>query len=447
MKEIDFLRGRPAANLARFALPTLGTNLLQSADQVVDMLIVGAFVGERGLAALANATMVGFVANSLSLGLAVGATVLVSRRLGAGDSRSASRAEGASLLSALSLSLAVALSCALFADPLYGALGVPGGALADAAGYTRVWAAGLPGAFLLAATGAVMRARGDARTPMWLAVAVATVNCTGGAALVPWLGVAGTAWSSTAASSLAAALSLAILAGRRGSALPPRPCAGDLAALVRVAAPAAFQQVIVNLSYLAITSMTNAFGTAVVAGAGAATKANTLAGMPVWSAGQAVSAAAARCEGAGDRRRALAYARSGLAVSMGATALVVLLVQAGAPRLVELFADDPEAVGAGVLYLRACCSANSLAYAAMYAFDSFAQATGAPRLAAVNALLDAVVVRIGLAVLLVPAFGYPGVLAAQALSPVLPCVVGAAYLRRYVRRVKSEMRAGERAVS
>lgn len=230
---------------------------------------------------------------------------------------------------------------------------------------------------------------------MWLAVAVAAVNCAGGVALVPALGVAGTAWSSTAASSLAAALSLAVLAKGRGSALPARPRARDLATLARVAAPAAFQQVVVNLSYPAITSMTNAFGTAVVAGAGAATKANTLAGMPVWSAGQAVSAAAARCEGAGDRRRSLAYARAGLAVSVGATALVVLLVQAFAPRLVGLFADDPEAVAAGALYLRACCSANSLAYAAMYALDSFAQATGAPRLAAVNALLDAVVVRVG----------------------------------------------------
>lgn len=252
MREIDFLRGRPAANLACFALPALGANLLQSADQVVDMLVMGAFVGERGLAALANATMVGFVANSLSLGLAVGATVLVSRRLGAGERDGASRAEGAALLVAIALSAAVALPCALLAAPLYAALGV-----------------------------------------------------------------AGTAWSSTAASSLAAALSLAVLAKRRGSTLPARPAARDLAGLARVAAPAAFQQVVVNLSYLAITSMTNALGTAVVAGAGAATKASTLAGMSVWSAGQAVSAAAARCEDAGDRRRALAYARAGLAVSVG----------------------------------------------------------------------------------------------------------------------------------
>lgn len=126
---------------------------------------------------------------------------------------------------------------------------------------------------------------------------------------------------------------------------------------------------------------------------------------------------------------------------------MVLLVQALAPQLVALFADDPEAVAAGVLYLRACCSANSLAYAAMYALDSFAQATRAPRLAAVNALLDAVVVRVGLAVLLVPVLGYPGILAAQALSPVLPCAVGAAYLWRYARRVRSETGTDAKAAS
>lgn len=400
MREMDFLRGRPAANLARFALPALGANLLQSADQVVDMLVVGAFVGERGLAALANATMVGFVANSLSLGLSVGATVLVSRRLGAGDPPRR-------------------LPC--------GGDGAPRGN--RALGRRRAALRGPRRPALRRTRRPGRRARGRRGVHA----------CLGGGA----------------------ARRLPALRRRRRHARPRRRPHPDVArrrrrrgelrgrrrARARVAAPAAFQQVVVNLSYLAITSMTNAFGTAVVAGAGAATRANTLAGMPVWSAGQAVSAAAARCEGAGDRRRALAYARAGLAVSVGATALVVLLVQASAPQVIGLFADDPDAMAAGVLYLRACCSANSLAYAAMYALDSFAQATGAPRLAAVNALLDAVVVRVGLAALLVPALGYPGVFAAQALSPALPCVVGAAYLRRYARGARPGAGAGERAAS
>ena len=36
---------------------------------------------------------------------------------------------------------------------------------------------------------------------------------------------------------------------------------------------------------------------------------------------------------------------------------------------------------------------------------------------------------------------------AQALSPVLPCAVGAAYLRRYARRVRSETGIGAKAAS
>ena len=101
----------------------------------------------------------------------------------------------------------------------------------------------------------------------------------------------------------------------------------------------------------------------------------------------------------------------------------------------------------GILVIEGRTELEDKDIAAMYALDSFAQATGAPRLAAVNALLDAVVVRVGLAVLLVPALGYPGILAAQALSPVLPCAVGAAYLWRYARRVRSETGTDAKAAS
>lgn len=76
--------------------------------------------------------------------------------------------------------------------------------------------------------------------------------------------------------------------------------------------------------------------------------------------------------------------------------------------------------------------------------DAAARAEGAALLAAI-ALSIAVVVRVGLAAALVPALGYPGILAVQALSPVLPCAVGAAYLRRYARRVRSETGIGAKA--
>lgn len=142
MKEIDFTRGRPAANLVRFGLPVLAANLLQSVDQIVDMLVVGAFVGEAGVASLSNATMVGFVVNSFALGLSVAATVLVSRALGSRDPSGASRAECAALLSAAAVAAAAGSLLFVFPTPLYSFLGVPGGALPNSVAYTRVWTLG-----------------------------------------------------------------------------------------------------------------------------------------------------------------------------------------------------------------------------------------------------------------------------------------------------------------
>lgn len=441
-KKIDFTCGSVGAKLLAFSCPVLGANLLQSVDQVVDMLVVGAFVGERGLAALSNATMVGFVANALALGLAGATTVLVASRLGASDESGAARAARVALVlaAACSLALAVPLLCA--APALFAALGTPWESMAEAVGYAVVWAAGLPGSFLLAAAGGVMRARGDARTPLVLATCVAVANCLGGPVFVgAGLGCAGTAWASSVAGTLAAAAALALL-GRphdpRGAHAfwSARPRAVDLAELLRLAAPLAFQQVVVNLSWLAVTSMTNSFGVDVVAGAGAAQKVNTLAGMPVWAVGSAVQAAAAQCAGAGDAPRAVLCARVGLVAGLAATGATLVAVQAAAPQLVGLFAAEPAAQAAGALYLRVCCSLNGLVYAALYLFDSFAAATGAARLAAANALLEALVGRLGLAALLVGTWGYPGILAAQALSAVLPCALGAVYLARYARRAR-----------
>ena len=74
---------------------------------------------------------------------------------------------------------------------------------------------------------------------------------------------------------------------------------------------------------------------------------------------------------------------------------MVLLVQAFGEQLILLFTPaSPEMITEGILYLRICCSVNSLVYAAMYTFDSFAIGIGSANIAMINALLDAVIVRL-----------------------------------------------------
>ena len=93
--------------------------------------------------------------------------------------------------------------------------------------------------------------------------------------------------------------------------------------------------------------------------------------------------------------------RSGLLLSLGATALLTALVQLAAAPIIALFEPENAAVTAeGVRYLRICCSVNGLIYAAMYVFDSFAIGSGASWVAMCNAMLDAALLRLPLCWLL-----------------------------------------------
>lgn len=321
-------------------------------------------------------------------------------------------------------------------------MGVPGGAAADAASYIRVVGGASCCSFLMNASCAFLKAQGDARTPMLAMALSAAGNVALDLLLVAGLGmgVPGAAWATVASQGAAGAAALAVARTRFPSARSLAPSLRDARAealeVLRLGVPGAVQQAVINVSYVAVTAILNSYGADVAAAAGVGLKTSTLAGLPCWAVGQAITTAAAQCVGAGRPARAVESLRVGLALAVGVTLAMQALVQIFAPQLVAaLGARTPEVVDAAVLYLRVTCSVNGLFYAAMYAFDSFALAVGAPRVVLANSLADAFLGRVGLAVLLGAAgLGYVGAFAAQAASPVLPSVVGALYARHWAKR-------------
>ena len=83
MKEKQNLTsGNITKNLVLFALPLLWANLLQSFYSIADMFVVGRTVGQSGLAAVSNASMICFIINSFCLGITMGGTVLIAQLKG-----------------------------------------------------------------------------------------------------------------------------------------------------------------------------------------------------------------------------------------------------------------------------------------------------------------------------------------------------------------------------
>lgn len=202
--------------------------------------------------------------------------------------------------------------------------------------------------------------------------------------------------------------------------------------ILKVGLPTALQMVIINISYLLITGMLNTFGVSVAAASGIGLKVNTFAGMPCWAIGQAVTAMAGQNKGAQDTERVKKTTRYGLLINTFATFLTVVLVQIFAEAIIMLF--DPagtEVITEGVMYLRICCSINSLVYAVMYTLDSFAIGAGSANIAMCNAFLDAVIVRLPVCWLLAfpMQMGAIGVYIGQALAPILPALAGIVYFK------------------
>lgn len=211
----------------------------------------------------------------------------------------------------------------------------------------------------------------------------------------------------------------------------------SVAAVLRVGVPSAVQMAVVNLSYALVTGLLNRYGTDVAAAAGVGLQISTVAGLPCWAIGQAITTAAAQNAGAALPARAREVVRLGARFNMGVTIGIQMLIQLLAPAIVAAYGlvDGTAAHDIAVLYLRITCSVNGLFYAAMFSFDSFALGAGSPRLVLVNSLIDAFAIRFGLAFVLsgVLGFGYVGIFVAQAASPVIPAIIGGLYVHHWSR--------------
>lgn len=434
--ELDLTEGNVLRTLIRFSIPILLTNILQVFYSMVDMLVVGHFVGDIGLAAISNASMLVFLITSISIGFSMGGSVLVARCKGAGDTEGQKLSVSLLFVSMFLLALVITVAGLAGHGHLFLLMNVPAEAMSDANAYMRVISVGIVFVFGYNAVSAVLRGLGDSMSPLYFAFVATVLNIALNVLLVGWLGygIKGSALATVVSQGVAFFLGLLALyrrklfSGLRTIKSPEAKSA--LKGILRVGIPYATQMVVVNLSYLVITGMINTYGLTAAAATGIGLKLNTFAAMPCWAIGQAVTAMTAQNMGAGNTSKVKHVVREGLLCSLSATSVLVILTQLFAGQVIMLFgASEQGIIDAGILYLRICCSANCLFYVAMYTLDSFAVGVGAPRLALFNSLLDSLMLRLPFIWILefFLSQGLVGIYLGQALAPIVPAIIGAVF--------------------
>lgn len=446
----DMTRGPVVRQMLSFSLPLIGMHVLQLCYGVADMLIVSRVVGEEGAAVVGNGSMVAFFVASLGMGFGTGGAVLIGGQAARGELSGSREAVHTLMWLTILFSALVSVVSFVLSAPALSRLGVPGKVLPETLTYTRILCTGTVFVFCLHTICAVLRALGNAVLPLILTALSAALNILLDIVFVMFFhqGTAGAAVATVLAQ--AAVLVPAFWFLREGKAVSERsfhrffPSRQSVAVMLRLALPASAQMAVVNLSFLIVTGMLNACGIAVVAATGIGLKINTLAGMPCWGIGQAVTVMTAQNLAAGNEERVRHIVRTALWLNIVITAGIVLVVQVAAENVMACFLPASSSAGIGVQYLRLCCSVNSLFYVTMYVFDSFAIGAEHAEFAFANAVLEALVIRVLLSWLLAEHFtmGYMGLYVGQALSPVLPAFFGALFYARGRWRERSGARNG-----
>jgi len=437
--ERDLTRGGVGGQLSRFALPFLISNALQSAYGLVDMAVVGRFVGSTALAALGSATFLCYLMSSLCMGISIGGGVLAAQFRGAGDEAGLRDAAASLFATSAVLSFVLTVLGLAVYRPALSLMGLPADAAEYAYSYMEVCLLGTIFVFGYNAAASVLRGLGDSASPLAYLAVSASLNGALDLLFVGALGMgtAGTAWATVVSQAAACGIALGRMLGRRApggrrafSLRGGRPRREHCAAILRLGIPSGIQSTALNLSYLVVASMLNSFGVEVAASASLGLKINGTAVLPCWAVGQAVSAMAGQSMGARKPGRALGAAKAGIALGIAATAVSVIVVQIFLGPLLSLFTREEAVARGSALYLRICCSANCLAYAAMFVIDSFATGVGDSLFAMANALLHSVLVRLTLSWLLAYALGlgFLGLYWAEMASPLPSLALGLAYL-------------------
>ncbi|HEX7742044.1 MAG TPA: MATE family efflux transporter, partial [Sphingobium sp.] len=328
-----------ASTLLLFALPTLGSNILQSLNGSINTIWVGRFLGERAVAATTNANIIMFLMFSIVFGLGMASTVLIAQATGARDMDAARRAFGSAIGFCFLFSLLISVAGWLGAPALLHMLATPAEAFDPALAYLRVIFISMPATLLSIMMTMGVRGIGDARTPFYFMLLNVGLDLVLNPLLIlgfgpiPAMGIAGSA----GASALAGFISfVALVAYTYRRDLPIRlrgaewaylrPTMPQLRILIGKGLPMGLQMIVASVSGILMIGLVNREGLLATAAYGAAQQLWSYLQMPAMAIGGAVSAMAAQNVGAGRWDRIGRIANYGLCYLLGFTGVMVALM-------------------------------------------------------------------------------------------------------------------------
>ena len=404
--------------------------------QALEMGFIGQLSTEH-VAAVTFTFPITMILTSIALGVGIGASSVIARSLGAGDRQDMRRLASHSILLMGGLMASLALVGWALIDPLFMAMGAPADMLPLIHSYLDIY---YPGAVLFTLTmiaGSILRAAGNAGVPGFMMAAGALLNLAIDPILIfgwfgfPRLELAGAALAMTATRVLTTAALLFCVHqdGLVQITAPLKGFMGSAARILKIAVPAAATQVIGPLSGALITRLLAAYGEAVVAGFGVATRIEAVAVMSLFALSGSIGPFVGQNWGANRLSRVRAGMRAAYRFSLAWGLAAALLMALCGGWVAAWVNADAQVVAVAALYLWIVPASYGFWGLLMMSSASF-NALGRPVPSTVLSFTRMFVVYVPLAMLLNSRHGYVGIFVATALSNSLMGLAGFLWFRR-----------------
>lgn len=359
--ERDYTEGPIRRAVILLAVPMMLEMVMESLFAIVDIFWV-AKLGAAAPAAVGLTESLLTLVYALAIGLSIGVTALVARRIGEKEPEAASRAAAQSILLGLGIAVVLGVVGVLNAERLLALMGAAPEVIAVGSGYAKVMLGGEATVILLFLINAAFRGAGDAAIAMrvlWIANGINIILdplLIFGIGPFPELGVTGAAIATTIGRGVGVALQVwALFRGAGRLSLRREHFRVDLGAmgtLLRLSATGTLQTSIGMLSWVLLVRLISTFGSAALAGYTIAFRILMFALMPAW--GFSNSAATLVGQGLGARKPERAEESVWVAAKLSGAFLglagIAFFVFAG--PIARAFTSDPAVLPVAITCLR-----------------------------------------------------------------------------------------------
>lgn len=432
----DLTTGSVTKQLIYFSLPFLLSNLLQTLYNLVDMIVVGHFVGSVGLSAVSIGGQVSFMLTALCMGFAGGGQILISQQVGAGEKEGISRTIGTMFTTILAMSLVFTAVGIIFCNFLLTAMNTPAEAMKQASDYMIISSCGMFFIYGYNVVCAILRGMGDSKRPLLFIAIAAVINLVLDLVFVAGMGMesAGSAYATVIGQAVSFIISIAYLYRRKealGFDFKLKSFAVDISKLkplARLGFPLALQICAIMISFAFVNAFINAYGVVASAVTGIGQRLMSLIAIMTQSIGTAGAAMIGQNMGAGklDRSKKIVYISLALCVGFGLLVCVLCYIF---PRQLFGFFSSDEAVLAMAPGYMIYLIISFISAALMTPYNEMINGIGFASLGLVIGLIDGVVARIGLSLIFGIALdmGLHGYWLGNALAGFVTLFIAAAY--------------------